>query len=158
MPLVVDTNILISGLLRDGATRSVLLDPGRRLLVPAYALDEVDRHVPSLAQRMDAEEKRVRSILDHLTDEVEVAALGTYGDRLPAAREPWPKSIPTTRPSSRWPWPATVGCGRTTRPSRSRTPPPSSPRATCSLGIDSVPAFVGPCRASLGLPRPDHML
>ncbi len=45
MRLVVDANVLLSGIVRDSVTRSLLLDSRLELFAPAHLLKEVERHV-----------------------------------------------------------------------------------------------------------------
>lgn len=52
MRLVLDTNILIAGLLRDSTTRRILQWPFHTFLVPEYAFREVANHLDELAPRM----------------------------------------------------------------------------------------------------------
>lgn len=53
MKVVIDTNVLIAAFLRKGATREILLDQDHEFLVPEFALDEFDRHLPELAERIN---------------------------------------------------------------------------------------------------------
>lgn len=52
MRLVLDTNILIAGLLRDSTTRRILQWPFYTFLAPEYAYREVANHLDELAPRM----------------------------------------------------------------------------------------------------------
>lgn len=51
MRLVADTNVLFAGLLRDGTTRALLVDPPVDLLAPEHALGEIRGHVASISDR-----------------------------------------------------------------------------------------------------------
>lgn len=52
MRLVLDTNILIAGLLRDSTTRRILQWPFHTFLTPEYAYAEVANHLDELVPRM----------------------------------------------------------------------------------------------------------
>ena len=47
-----DTNILISALLKEGVTRTLLDGLKEQVLIPTYALQESVKHLPGLAERM----------------------------------------------------------------------------------------------------------
>ena len=51
MRLVVDTSILISGLLKSSKTQRLLLDPALELYLPEHALEELLRLSPMMRQR-----------------------------------------------------------------------------------------------------------
>jgi predicted nucleic acid-binding protein len=76
--LVLDTNILLAGLLRDGATRRLLLEPSLDLLVPEHALEEVERHLPDLARRMGLPVEQARLALGLLLERVDVVPKTAY--------------------------------------------------------------------------------
>lgn len=66
MKVVLDTNVLVSALMRDGFTRTLLVHPDLDMATPEYALDEVQRHLPSLAQRMRVPVQQARLTLELL--------------------------------------------------------------------------------------------
>lgn len=51
MKLVIDTNILITALLKDSKTRELLLFPSFEFLLPEYALQEVEAHKSLLSKK-----------------------------------------------------------------------------------------------------------
>lgn len=44
MKLVIDTNILISALIKNSVTRELLLFPTMEFMLPEYALEEIENH------------------------------------------------------------------------------------------------------------------
>ncbi len=52
MRLVIDTGILISALLKDSATREILLLSSTEFLVPEYAFEEFEKHKDKLSIRI----------------------------------------------------------------------------------------------------------
>ena len=44
MKLVIDTNIIISALIREGLTRKMILFPGIKLFTPEITLKEISKH------------------------------------------------------------------------------------------------------------------
>jgi predicted nucleic acid-binding protein len=51
MKLVVDTNILVSALIRDSVTRKILLDPRISAYVPEHFLGEIEEHHDQIIQK-----------------------------------------------------------------------------------------------------------
>ena len=50
MKLVIDTNILISALIKRSATREILLFPTLEFLLPEYALEEINAHKGTISR------------------------------------------------------------------------------------------------------------
>lgn len=72
MRLVVDANVVISGLITESTTRRLLLTVEAELLTPEVIHDEVERHVPDLADRSGLDPDRVRRIVGLLFRGIEV--------------------------------------------------------------------------------------
>lgn len=87
MRLVVDTNVLFAGLLRDGTTRGLLIDPPLRLLAPEQALAEIRRNAKVIASRSNLSMDGVELLLALLTEDVEVVPRGAFEEALPEARD-----------------------------------------------------------------------
>lgn len=51
MKLVVDTNVLISALIKDSITRELLLFPSMEFLLPEHALEEIETHKSHISRR-----------------------------------------------------------------------------------------------------------
>jgi len=51
MRLVVDANVIISGLIRDSGTRRLLVEIEPALFTPAYVREEVDKHVETVMKK-----------------------------------------------------------------------------------------------------------
>lgn len=66
MKLVVDTNIIIAGMLRDSTTRKILLHPLFRFYVPEHAFDEIERHKTELIEKSLLTRQRIHKILDRI--------------------------------------------------------------------------------------------
>ncbi|TVM04219.1 MAG: hypothetical protein CV087_00825 [Candidatus Brocadia sp. WS118] len=57
MRLVIDTSILISAILKDSATREILLFADIEFLLPEYALEEYEKHRKIISKRSGLSEK-----------------------------------------------------------------------------------------------------
>lgn len=71
--------------MRDAFTRALLIHPQVELIMPEYALDEVDRHLPSIAERMDVAIEQARLTLDLLLSGVETVPQEDYTDQMARA-------------------------------------------------------------------------
>lgn len=87
MRIVLDTNILIAGLLRDAVTRRILLHPGMSFVVPEHALAETERHLPEVAQRMRVPVAQAHVALGMLLERVEVVPQGVYAHAVKDAED-----------------------------------------------------------------------
>jgi len=63
MRIVVDANIIISGLIRDSATRRLLIEIEPDLLTPAYVHDEIDTHIETVMEKSGLEEPEVEQLI-----------------------------------------------------------------------------------------------
>ena len=52
LELVVDTNIVLAGLLRPSVTQEILLSRQNRLFLPEYSLREIEKHSEEFMKRM----------------------------------------------------------------------------------------------------------
>ena len=78
MKVVLDTNVLVSALMRDGYTRTLLLHPDLSLVTPEYALEEVQRHLPGIAERMRSSVQQARLTVELLLEHVETVPASEY--------------------------------------------------------------------------------
>ncbi len=72
MRLVVDTSILISGLLKSSAVRRLLLDPTLQFYMPEHAMEEVLHHMPMIRQRAKMHQEDVDLLLTLLTSQIDI--------------------------------------------------------------------------------------
>jgi predicted nucleic acid-binding protein len=86
MRLVVDTNILFAGILRDGTTRGLLIDSPLDLLAPERMLAEIRRNADAIAERSGLSIDGVELLLALLTEDIEVVPRETFEEQLPKAK------------------------------------------------------------------------
>lgn len=72
MKLVLDTNILISALLKDSTVRRILLNPRFEFLLPEFSLEEIDKHLDTITGRSNLSEEEVHLILGLLLTNINV--------------------------------------------------------------------------------------
>lgn len=66
MKLVIDTNIIISALIREGITRKMLIFPGLKLVTPEITFKEIENHIDLIAAKSKLSKNIVLRILDIL--------------------------------------------------------------------------------------------
>ena len=94
MRLILDTSVLIAGLLKDSTVRRLLLDPALQLCLPEHALEEVHRHAPLMRRRARLSPHAFDLLVVLLTAQVEVIPAATVrpwlskAHRLLGARDP----------------------------------------------------------------------
>jgi len=64
MKLVIDTNIIISALIRKGITRKMLLLPGLKLVTPENTFKEIENHIDLIAAKSKLSKDNILRILD----------------------------------------------------------------------------------------------
>jgi predicted nucleic acid-binding protein len=72
MRLVLDTNILIAALIKDSLTRKFFFLPEFELLLPEYALEEVNRHRAKIARHSHLTYREIDLLLSLLLESVTV--------------------------------------------------------------------------------------
>jgi len=72
MRLVIDTNILISALLKDSSARRILLLPFFEFYIPEFALEEIEKHKFMICKRGGLTETEFSLILSILLDSISI--------------------------------------------------------------------------------------
>lgn len=68
MRLVLDTNILVSALIKDSMTREILTHPEMEYLLPEFALEEIEDHKEELLQKSGLSKSDFELLFEHLKD------------------------------------------------------------------------------------------
>lgn len=82
MKLVVDTDILIAGLIRDSTTRRILLLPRFTFYAPAHALAEVKTHLPIIQSKSGLSKGQITLTLNALRERVETVSETQFAAKL----------------------------------------------------------------------------
>ena len=85
--LVVDTNEIISALIKDSFRRKILLSPGYRFYAPDFALEEINKHIDTVVKKSKLDRKQVKLLLDMLLERVSVVEFEAYKDNYPLAEQ-----------------------------------------------------------------------
>lgn len=84
--LVIDANRIISALLKDGSTRSAILDTRATLFAPEVLHDEIAKHAPEIARRVGVTGTELVAILRPLLKRIEWVSEANYGPFLKGAK------------------------------------------------------------------------
>lgn len=87
MRLVLDTNVFLSALLRRSFTRAALVHPRLELIMPEFALAEIARHFPAIAERMGVPADAARLTLELLLGNVRTVPLTEYASHMRSAED-----------------------------------------------------------------------
>lgn len=78
MELVVDTNIAIAALLREGATRSLIFRPDLLLLSPQRLPEEIEKHKIELLEKAGRNEEQYNIAVRLILSEIEIVLPAGY--------------------------------------------------------------------------------
>ena len=68
MKLIIDTNILISSLLKDSTTREILLNESLIFYLPEIVLSEVNKYLPYIIQKSELSEEEIKKLLNTILE------------------------------------------------------------------------------------------
>lgn len=86
MRLVVDTSILIAGLLKASKVQRLLLDPAMGFYLPEHALEEVLRQTPMMRQRSKLSQEAFDLLMALLTAQMEIVPESRLRPWIPKAQ------------------------------------------------------------------------
>ncbi|HLC86749.1 MAG TPA: PIN domain-containing protein [Candidatus Nanoarchaeia archaeon] len=72
MNIVIDTNIIISALIKDGLTREIILNCKDTLLFPEFEFEEIEKHKEEIIQKSGLSEDEFNELLDYLLKYVHI--------------------------------------------------------------------------------------
>ena len=68
MKLIIDTNVLISSLLKDSTTRELLLNESFEFYLPEIVMSEVKKYLPYIIQKSGKTEEEIKKLLNILLE------------------------------------------------------------------------------------------
>lgn len=86
MKLVIDTNILISALIKDSLTREFLF-PSIEFLLPEYSLEEVENHKAKISRCSSLSSEEIDIVLSILFENISLVPADKIKPNLQKARE-----------------------------------------------------------------------
>ncbi|TFG27349.1 MAG: PIN domain-containing protein [Promethearchaeota archaeon] len=87
MKLIIDTNILISSLLKDSKTREIILNESFDLYLPEIVLSEINKYLPYISQKSKLSEDEIKKILNTLLENIYLVPIYEYEEKLNAGKE-----------------------------------------------------------------------
>ena len=82
MKLIIDTNILISSLLKDSTTRTILLNEAFNFYLPELVLSEVNKYLPYIVQKSELDEKEIKNLLNNLLENLILVPIDEYEKKI----------------------------------------------------------------------------
>ncbi len=82
MKLIIDTNVLISSLLKDSSTREILLNESIDFYVPEIILSEINRYIPYIVQKSELSEEDVKKLLNTHMENLHLVPIDEYEGKL----------------------------------------------------------------------------
>ena len=70
MKLIVDTNVLISALIKDSVTRKIIMHFKARLYSPKFLQEEVDKYKPKILRKANINETEFRVLFDQIKSKI----------------------------------------------------------------------------------------
>lgn len=85
MILIVDTNIIFAGLLRNSTTRTLLIDPPFILYAPETAIKEIRKYEEQIIQRSGLTKIEFETLLNLITDSITIIEKEKYQQHIKEA-------------------------------------------------------------------------
>jgi len=87
MIIVVDTNIIISAMIKDSVTRKVILQSGLNFVYPEISLKELNNHKQEILDKSGYDEKTFEVILNKLLEYINLVPLEIIKIKLQKSKE-----------------------------------------------------------------------
>lgn len=85
--LVVDTNIILSAMIKDSTIRKIIVESGIDFFTPDFTFDEINRHLNYICKKNSLNRKINLKILDVLSKYINVVDFGFYAHKITEARK-----------------------------------------------------------------------
>ncbi len=83
--LIIDTNSLVSALVKDSTARKILFCPKFIFHAPAHFLDEINLHIKEIAKKSDFDEYNTNLLFNFLTSYIQFYTLEKFKNKLDEA-------------------------------------------------------------------------
>jgi len=87
MNFVIDTNILISALIKDSVTRKIIIESGLNFYYPKISFYEIQKHKQLVLKKSRMSEKQFNDVLNILLDNVILVSEYQFADSLGKAND-----------------------------------------------------------------------
>ena len=82
MKLIIDTNILISSLLKDSISRELLLNEFFEFYLPEIVLREVNKYLPYIIQKSKLSEEEIKKLLNTILENLNLVPIDEYKGKM----------------------------------------------------------------------------
>ncbi len=87
MKLIIDTNVLISSLLKDSTTRQLLLNESFEFYLPEIVIIELKKYLLYIIQKSGITEDEIKNLLNALLENLKLVPLDEYEEQMDEAME-----------------------------------------------------------------------
>jgi len=87
MKLIIDTNVIISSLLKDSTTREILLNESFDFYLPEIVMSEVKKYLPYIIQKSGLTEEEIKKLLNTLLENLNLVPIDEYVEKMDEAME-----------------------------------------------------------------------
>ncbi len=87
MKFVLDTNIILSALIKNGLTRKVIKDLEFKFFVPSFSLSEIKKYKKYVCKKSSLTENQFDSLLECLFENIEIVKINFYEKYLKSSKE-----------------------------------------------------------------------
>lgn len=87
MQLIVDTNVLLSALIKDSNSRLILLHPNFEFFIPEYALEEFTKHKDVIVSKSGLKSNDLDILIGLIFENVITVPISSFAKHIPHARE-----------------------------------------------------------------------
>lgn len=85
MKLIIDTNVIISSLLKDSKARELLLSETFEFYLPEIVLSEINKYILYIVQKSNLNEKEIKVVLNKILEKLNIVPIQVYEDKIPEA-------------------------------------------------------------------------
>ena len=72
MRIVIDTNVLMAGLLKDSVVRKILVLSGNEFFLPEFAIEEIKKYEDELLEKSGYDRKEFKLIVNNLLENLRI--------------------------------------------------------------------------------------
>jgi len=87
MRLVIDTNVIISAIIKSGLTRDIIISKTMKLLTPDYSLEEIEKYKEYICSKIGITKEDVEILINYIFENIEIVPLEDYKKDLNKAKE-----------------------------------------------------------------------
>ncbi len=87
MEVVIDTNVIISALIKSGKTREIISKSYFDFITPAYTLSEINKHKDEIFKKAKISQEEFNELLDRLFRHIRILNPKAYSSYLDKANE-----------------------------------------------------------------------